>query len=40
LKFDADVTEAKKMLGDKQKMTSILTTIEKPTKPFNPNKRF
>ncbi|MES2761804.1 MAG: S41 family peptidase [Bacteroidota bacterium] len=40
LKFDADVTEAKKVLADKQKMTSILTTIEKPTKPFNPNKRF
>jgi carboxyl-terminal processing protease len=40
LKFDADVNEAKKILGDKQKMTSILTTIEKPTKPFNPNKRF
>lgn len=40
LKYDADVAEAKKLLGDKQKMTSILTTIEKPTKPFNPNKRF
>ncbi|MES2512947.1 MAG: S41 family peptidase [Bacteroidota bacterium] len=40
LKFDGDVTEAKKILADKQKMTSILTTIEKPTKPFNPNKHF
>ena len=40
LKYDLDVTEAKKLLVDKQKMTSILTTIEKPTKPFNPNKRF
>lgn len=40
LKYDLDVTEAKKLLADKQKMTSILTTIEKPTKPFNPNKRF
>ena len=40
LKYDADVMEAKKLLMDKQKMTSILTTIEKPTKPFNPNKRF
>ncbi len=40
LKYDADVAEAKKLLADKQKMTSILTTIDKPTKPFNPNKRF
>ena len=40
LKFDADVAAAKKLLSDKQKITSILTTIEKPTKPFNPNKRF
>ena len=40
LKYDTDVNEAKKLLSDKQKMTSILTTIEKPTKPFNPNKRF
>jgi carboxyl-terminal processing protease len=40
LKYDLDVIEANKLLADKQKMTSILTTIEKPTKPFNPNKRF
>lgn len=40
LKYDLDVAEAKKLLSDKPKMTSILTTIEKPTKPFNPNKRF
>ena len=40
LKYDLDVAEAKKLLSDKQKMTAILTTIEKPTKPFNPNKRF
>ncbi|MBA4239764.1 MAG: peptidase S41 [Sphingobacteriaceae bacterium] len=40
LKYDLDVAEAKKLLADKQKITSILTTIEKPTKPFNPNKRF
>ena len=40
LKYDFDVTEAKKLLADKQKMLSILTTIEKPSKPFNPNKRF
>jgi len=40
LKNDFDVSEAKKLLADKQKITSILTTIEKPTKPFNPNKKF
>jgi carboxyl-terminal processing protease len=40
LRYDLDVMEAKKLLADKQKITSILTTIEKPTKPFNPNKRF
>jgi carboxyl-terminal processing protease len=40
LRYDLEVAEAKKVLGDKQKMTAILTTIEKPTKPFNPNKRF
>jgi carboxyl-terminal processing protease len=40
LKYDLDVMEAKKLLADKQKMTSILTVIEKPTKPFNANKRF
>lgn len=40
LKYDLDILEAKKVLADKQKMTSILTTIEKPVKPFNPNKRF
>ncbi len=40
LKYDLDVMEATKLLADKQKITSILTTIEKPTKPFNPNKRF
>ena len=40
LKYDVDVKEAARLLADNQKMTSILTTIEKPTKPFNPNKRF
>lgn len=40
LRYDAEVIEAKKLLGDNPKMKSILTTIEKPTKPFNPNKRF
>ena len=40
LRYDLDVLEAQKLLADKQKMKAILTTIEKPTKPFNPNKRF
>ncbi len=40
LRYDLEVSEAKRLLGDKQKMTAILTTIEKPTKPFNPNKKF
>lgn len=40
LKYDKDVAEAKKLLADLKKMTSILTTIEKPLKPFNTNKRF
>ena len=40
LKYDLEVIEAKKLLADKSQMSSILTTIEKPTKPFNPNKRF
>jgi carboxyl-terminal processing protease len=40
LKYDLEVEEAKKLFADKQKVTSILTAIEKPTKPFNPNKRF
>ena len=40
LRFDLDVETAKKLLSDKQKMNAILTTIEKPTKPFNSNKRF
>ena len=40
LKYDNDITEAKKLLADPKKFSSILTTIEKPTKPFNANKRF
>lgn len=40
LKYDNDIAEAKKLLADPKKFSSILTTIEKPTKPFNANKRF
>jgi len=40
LAYDTDVAEAKKVLNDATKLKGILTTIEKPTKPFNVNKRF
>ena len=40
LKNDKDIVEAKTLLSNLQKLNSILTTIEKPTKPFNTNKRF
>lgn len=40
LKTDAEVEACKKILNDPAKMATILTTIEKPTKPFNPNKKF
>lgn len=40
LKYDTDVAQAKQLLNDLPKIKSILTQIEKPTKPFNPNKRF
>ena len=40
LKYDLEVAEAKKLLSDTQKLNTILTTVEKPTRPFNPNKRF
>lgn len=40
IKYDKEITEALKIVGDVQKTQQILTTIEKPTKPFNPNKKF
>ena len=40
LKYDNDIDVAKKLLGDMPKIKSILTTIDKPTKPFNANKKF
>jgi carboxyl-terminal processing protease len=40
LKNDVEVNEAKKILLDVAKVKSILTTIDKPTKPFNANKKF
>ncbi len=40
LRNDKDVAKAAELLKDEAKLRSILTTIEKPTKPFNMNKRF
>jgi len=40
VKSDKDVKVAVEYLTNGDKVKSILTTIEKPTKPFNPRKRF
>ncbi len=40
LKYDQEVIAALKVLGEPGKLKSILTTIQKPSKPFNPNKKF
>lgn len=40
VKSDKDVKTAVEYLTNESKVKSILTTIEKPTKPFNPRKRF
>lgn len=40
LKSDEEVLNALDLLKDEAKMKSILTTIDKPTKPFNMHKRF
>lgn len=40
LRTDADVSLALSILKDEAKVKTILTTIEKPTKPFNMHKRF
>jgi carboxyl-terminal processing protease len=40
IKYDMEIKEAIAAVGNIQKMNSILTKIEKPTKVFNPNKRF
>ena len=40
LKVDPEVKAALDVVNDETKMKNILTTIEKPTKPFNPGKRF
>lgn len=40
LKNDADVKEATRLLADENKIKILLTTSEKPTKPFNAAKKF
>lgn len=40
LKYDTDITEAISLLSNPDKMKGFLTTVQKPTKPFNPNKKF
>jgi len=40
LKYDKDITQALQLISDQTKLKTILTTIEKPTKPFNSNKKF
>lgn len=40
VKSDPDIKAAVEVLGNDSKLKNVLTTIEKPTKPFNPRKRF
>ncbi|HXB42096.1 MAG TPA: S41 family peptidase [Bacteroidia bacterium] len=40
LRYDNDVIEAIALLNKADKMKAMLTTIEKPKKPFNANKKF
>jgi carboxyl-terminal processing protease len=40
LKYDTDVIEAISLLSSPNKLKGFLTTVQKPTKPFNPNKKF
>jgi len=40
LKYDTDVSEAVSIINKAEKMKTVLTTIEKPKKPFNVNKKF
>ena len=40
IKYDKEIEQALKILSDPGKVKTILGTIEKPTKPFNPNKKF
>jgi len=40
LKYDTDIIEAVSLLSNADKLKGFLTTIQKPAKPFNPNKKF
>ncbi len=40
IKYDKEIGEALKLVGDDNKVKGVLTTIEKPKKPFNPGKKF
>jgi carboxyl-terminal processing protease len=40
IKYDKEISTALQIATDSTKIKSILTSIEKPTKPFNPNKKF
>lgn len=40
VKGDSDIKTAVEVLSNDAKVKNVLTTIEKPTKPFNPRKRF
>jgi carboxyl-terminal processing protease len=40
LKYDTDVMEAISVLSSPDKLKGFLTAVQKPTKPFNPNKKF
>lgn len=40
IKTDKDVKLAAEVLANNAKLKSVLTTIEKPNRPFNPRKRF
>ncbi|HEY1039613.1 MAG TPA: S41 family peptidase [Bacteroidia bacterium] len=40
IKYDTEIAEALKLAADAARVKTILTTIEKPKRPFNPNKKF
>jgi carboxyl-terminal processing protease len=40
LKYDTDIMEAISVLNNADKLKGFLTAVQKPTKPFNPNKKF
>lgn len=40
IRHDEEIAEADKLLNSQDKMKNVLTTIDKPVKPFNPRKKF